>query len=286
MQPMRRDPAPSRWGYRYQRLMLTPAFRRFLFGWGPVVAVLALLGGWAADAENRQVVTDRWAAMVSEIQSRPEFMVNLMAIDGADEATMADIRTVLPVEFPVSSFDLDLEEMRSTVAALNAVEDARMRIRAGGVLQVDVTLRRPVAIWRDQDGLKLIDAGGAVVAPVAARAERADLPLVVGDGARRDITEALALYAAARPLGDRVRALVRMGERRWDLVLDRNQRILLPEDGAVRALNRVIALHQAQDLLERDVAVVDIRNRARPTVRLNENAVESLRQTGAEAMTE
>ena len=28
----RRDPAPSRWGYRYQRLMLTPGFRRLLRG--------------------------------------------------------------------------------------------------------------------------------------------------------------------------------------------------------------------------------------------------------------
>ena len=26
----RRDPAPSRWGYRYQRLMLTPGFRKLV----------------------------------------------------------------------------------------------------------------------------------------------------------------------------------------------------------------------------------------------------------------
>jgi hypothetical protein len=46
------------------------------------------------------------------------------------------------------------------------------------------------------------------------------------------VPEALALVAAARPAVPRLRGLVRMGERRWDLVLDRDQRILLPETRA------------------------------------------------------
>jgi cell division protein FtsQ len=71
-----------------------------------------------------------------------------------------------------------------------------------------------------------------------------------------------------------LRGLVRMGERRWDLVLADGKRILLPEGGAVRALERVIVLNSAQDMLGRDLALVDMRIAARPTIRLNENAME------------
>jgi cell division protein FtsQ len=60
-----------------------------------------------------------------------------------------------------------------------------------------------------------------------------------------------------------------MGERRWDLVLDRNQRILLPEQGAVEALERVIALDGPQDILSRDIKRVDLRLGARPTVQMS-----------------
>ena len=60
------------------------------------------------------------------------------------------------------------------------------------------------------------------------------------------------------------------------MVLDRGQRIMLPAERPVQALERVIALNEVQDLLERDVAVVDMRIGARPTVRLNENAVAEL----------
>ena len=65
-----------------------------------------------------------------------------------------------------------------------------------------------------------------------------------------------------------------MGERRWDVVLDRKQRILLPETGPVRALERVIMLNQVQDMLERDLAVVDMRLAERPTIRMTEAAME------------
>jgi cell division protein FtsQ len=46
----------------------------------------------------------------------------------------------------------------------------------------------------------------------------------------------------------------------------------------VRALDRVIALNAAQDMLSRDVAVVDMRNTNRPTLRMNEEAATALRR--------
>jgi len=280
VQPViRRDPAPTRWGYRLQRLMLTPVFRKLLRVGLPSFLVVFGGGVWFSSEANRQALTDTAAEIRASIEQRPEFRVDLMAIDGADDRLQSEIRQVVAVEFPVSSFDLDLEEIRQTITAINAVAEARLQIRSGGVLQVAVTQREAVAVWRDAKGLKLVDGGGFLVRPIAARADRPDLPLVVGDGARDAISEALALTRAAAPLQDRVRGLVRMGERRWDLVLDRDQRILLPTDRPVRALERVIALHQARDLLDRDIAVVDMRNPGRPTIRLNAPALASLRAT-------
>jgi cell division protein FtsQ len=99
-------------------------------------------------------------------------------------------------------------------------------------------------------------------------------PLIAGKGGDGYVAEAMQLFAAAKPLGARVIGLVRVGERRWDLVLDRQQRILLPETGAVQALERVIALNGAHDMFERDLMVVDMRLSARPTIRLTQNAIE------------
>lgn len=275
MQPLkpRHDPAPSRLSYRLQRWMLTPGIRLGLRIGVPFVAVFAATSVLLSDPERRDALLTYVADIRSSIQERPEFMVNLMAIDGAGSSLSEDIREVVPLDFPVSSFDLDIENIRDTVLGLDPVKSASIRIRPGGVLQVDVTERRPALVWRHRDGLTLLDETGAHIDFVASRMVRPDLPLIAGRGADREVPQALALFAAAAPLDDRLRGIVRIGERRWDIVLDRDQRIMLPETNPVRALERVIALSQAQDMLERDVQAVDMRIGARPTLRMSSEAI-------------
>ena len=273
-----KDPAPSKWGYRWQRLMLTPGFRAAVRLGVPLILIGIISATWFSKDENREMLAAEVTEIKAAFQQRPEFMVTEMVIEGVDDALAVEVATVLPVDFPVSSFDLDLEEMRTTVAALNTVEAAQVRVGEAGSLVVEVTPRVPVALWRDAGTLKLIDADGVFAGVVAARADRLDLPLIAGDGAQDNIAEALALFRNAGPIAPRVRGLVRMGERRWDMVLDRNQRILLPETGSVAAIDRVIMLNQTQDLLERDVAVVDMRNANRATVRMNTEAAAAMRR--------
>ncbi len=272
------DPAPSRLGYRYQRLLLTPGFRVFVRVGVPIILIAIIATSWFSHAENRAMLQARIDDARQSFQTRPQFMVKSMAITGADAALEAEVAAVLPMVFPVSSFDLDLEALRKQVEALQAVKSARVKVGEAGALQVAVNPRVPVALWRDGTTLRLIDAEGVQSGTVIARSDRLDLPLIAGDGAEQNIAEALALHAGAGPLRDRVRGLVRMGERRWDIVLDRDQRILLPGEDPVAAFDRIIALNEAQDMLERDVAVVDMRNANRPTLRMNEEASLALRR--------
>ena len=270
--PGRADPAPSRWAWRMQRLMLTPAFRFGLRVGVPFCVTLLAGTIYLSDADRRTAITDAVADARAGIEERPEFMVKMMSIDGATDTLAASIRETVPLRFPQSSFNLDLEDIRTKIAALHGVKKTNVRIRPGGVLQVEITPRVPVAIWRTDDALVLIDETGAYVSDIASRADFPQMPLIAGEGAAQHVTEALRLTRSANALGDRLRGVVRMVERRWDVVLDRDQRIMLPEDGAVQALERVIALERAQEILTRDVARVDMRLTQRPTVRMNEEA--------------
>ena len=276
--PPRRDPAPSRWAYRWQRLWLTPLFRVTVRVILPVALMAGTAGLWLADEGRRADMHAVYADLRDQFQNRPEFMVNLIEIDGASPVLAEAIRVGLALNLPQSSFAIDLEAARGRVETFDAVERADLRILAGGVLQVSVTERLPALVWRAPDGVWLLDAGGHRVAQIGARSLRGDLPLIAGAGADAAVPEALALVEKAGPLLPRLRGLVRMGERRWDLVLDRDQRILLPETDPVRALDRLLALDQAEGILKRDITAVDLRLDTRPTLRLSADAAETLRQ--------
>lgn len=277
----RPDPAPSRLKYRMERLMLTPLFRLLLRFGVPCLLTFGIASWWLSVDENRMKIIDTYSDLRSQVESRPEFMVNMMAVDGASDLVADGIRQMLPLDFPISSFDLDLEAMRASVVSLDPVKAARLYVRQGNVLQVDVVERIPVVLWRNEQGLQLLDDEGFLVGPAFVRADWPELPLIVGDGADAYVTEALDLIAAAEPLSARFRGLVRMGERRWDVVLDREQRILLPETDAVQALERVIAIDQAVDMLERDLMAVDLRLPQRPTLRMTDGAVQELHRIRA-----
>ncbi|MEL6571930.1 MAG: cell division protein FtsQ/DivIB [Pseudomonadota bacterium] len=276
-----RDPAPSKWHYRWQRWMLTPGVRAGLRIGTPLLLIAVIVGAWIAKPDNRAMVTNKVAEVTEAIQHRPEFIVSSLSIIGADEQTEADVQTMLPLSFPVSSFDLDLEEMRATVEDLYAVKNASVRVGDGGTLEVDIVPRVPVAVWRDQGTLRLIDADKVMSGIIESRAARRDLPLIAGEGAHAHLDEALTLFRTAHPIKDQVRALVRMGERRWDVVLDRNIRLMLPEENPVAALDRIIVINDAKDMLSRDIAAVDMRNPARPVLRMSPDAANALRRVNS-----
>jgi cell division protein FtsQ len=275
---VRRDPAPSRWAYRMQRLWLTPVFRALRRVGLPAFVLAFSVGMYLNNDERRAEIAKSWTNMREAVERRPEFMVSLMAVDGANPGLADAVREIAAVTLPQSSFELDLDAVRGRIETLDAVASADLAIRSGGVLQVTITEREPVMIWRKAEGLDLLDKDGRRVAMILSREDRADLPLIAGEGADRAMAEAMELMAAAEPLQPRIRGLVRIGERRWDLILDRNQRILLPETNPLSALERLIVLDRSEDLLARDILSVDLRLAARPTLRLAPHALTELRR--------
>jgi cell division protein FtsQ len=275
---VRRDPAPSRWAYRMQRLWLTPLFRAIFRVGLPAFCLAMVVGLVLADAGRREAISGGIADMQQTFQNRPEFMVGLVSVEGASPDLADAVRARVDLDLPKSSFDIDIAAARDRIGALDAVARADIAVRSGGVLQITITERVPVILWRSDAGLEMLDGSGHRVASLQARSDRPDLALIAGDGADAAAPEALVLLAAAAPIQARLRGLVRIGDRRWDMVLDRNQRILLPQDNPVAALERLMALDQANDLLGRDVLAVDLRSDHRPTLRLAPTALNRMRQ--------
>ncbi len=272
------DPAPSRWTYRKQRLMLTPAFRLTVKFVLPVALVALASGLYLQNETRRTALSDTVIGWKDSFQDRPQFIVSSVELAGASRATETAVRALLEDQLPLSSFKLDLPVLRDALLQIPAVADAGLQVRSGGVLYVGLTERVPVVIWQRGDALVLLDPAGVETGRLDSRLERPGLPLVAGRGAVGVVPEAMAILNAADPLEDRIRGLERIGARRWDLVLDRGQRIMLPERNAVQALEQILALNEAQELLDRDVAAVDMRLAARPTIRLTPGAAEEWRR--------
>ena len=125
------DPAPSRWSYRFQRLMLTPLFRFSLRVGIPFALTCSLGLVYLSDEARRMELQDVVTQMRANIEERPEFMVKLMEIKGASDEVTSAIHEIVSIKFPISSL-LQLPKCLPMYFNLNglkkAVENALSRL--------------------------------------------------------------------------------------------------------------------------------------------------------------
>ena len=273
------DPAPSLLSYRFQRLWLTPLFRVLIRIGLPISFIFLFVVMFLSTTENldyvRSVVND---AQVS-VQNQSEYELHSLSVEGASPLLKQDIQTKFGSLFPVSTFELNLDEMRLWIENIPSVERAVVMVSAEGLLSVKIMEIPAAFVWRDVDGLKLVSGNGNILRNISYRPDFDHLPLIAGEGAVDVLKEARSIISHADPIADRLRGLVRVGHRRWNLILLDDQTIALPENSPETALSQAIVLGQAQSLFDRDISLIDFRDPSRPTLRIRPAALNHMKKS-------
>ncbi len=149
-------------------------------------------------------------------------------------------------------------EARSRLETIAWVESAHVERRLPGTILVRLTERTPFAIWQHNGRFAVIDREGKVVTTETLDAF-GPLPLVVGAGADRTAAAIYDLLAAHGAVLERTQALVRVGERRWNLKLHNGTDVLLPEGHEAPALNRLAELQARNQVMDRPLVAIDMR---------------------------
>ena len=271
------DPAPSRVAYRIMRLLLIPRLRLiFTLGFPSLLIFCATLGLFININLWENISAIKKDLKLAFVE-RPEFMIKVASIDGSSDELANEIREILPLDFPVSYFDLDIKYLHKVVNEIPAVASAAIKISAGGVLQINVAEKSPAFIWRKDNVMSVIDETGSFIRIANSRVDYPKLPLVVGEAADLAVSEISSLMQANEYFKDHVRAFIRVGERRWDLILENNVRIMLPQREFLAAFDRLMLMNEAGSLLSGRLSNIDMRLVVRPTVRVDTVSVDPLK---------
>ncbi|MCC0047692.1 MAG: cell division protein FtsQ/DivIB [Tepidamorphaceae bacterium] len=165
-----------------------------------------------------------------------------------------------------SLLGIDANRARQRLEALPWIASARVQKLFPDTLAVDVVEREPFAVWQHDGEFHVIDRTGIKLRP-SSIGQLPDLPIVVGKGAADGAAILFSQLARYPEVGKHVIASVRIADRRWSLHLDRGIEVKLPEEHVEAALERLAQLQRSDELLKRDIDLVDMRFDGRVFVR-------------------
>ena len=183
-------------------------------------------------------------------------------------ARMQEVRAMIVPEGRHSIISLDPDDVKARVESLDWVASARVRRLWPSTLQVDVARRQAYARWQEDGEVAVIDSNGERLLAERA-ADHPELPLVVGEGAGPAAEPLLVALEALPQVRSHLKALVRVGDRRWNLQLTSGATVALPQEGAPLALAELESLQDRYRLLDRPVAAIDLRTPGRLAVRVS-----------------
>jgi cell division protein FtsQ len=202
------------------------------------------------------------------------FRIASVALVGQTQVTREEVLSYAGVTGRSSLLFLDAADMRARVKTMPWVADATVLKLYPDQLRIEVTERKPFALWQKDGRVSLIAKDGTVLEPFVAPGFLT-LPLVVGRGAENKAREFLALLDRYPEIRGAVRASILVAERRWNLRLKNGVDVRLPESEIERALDILVTLDRERKLFSRDITAIDLRLADRVTVRLSDAAAQA-----------
>jgi cell division protein FtsQ len=202
------------------------------------------------------------------------FRITSVAINGRKQLSQDEVLAIGGVNGRSSLLFLDAASVREKLKADAWISEATVQKLYPGQLRIDIVERAPFAIWQRDGQMSVISEDGAVLENhVPDRFLK--LPLVVGKGAEVRARDFLALLARYPQVNAVTKAVVLIGERRWNLRLNDGLDVRLPENDVGNALAALSNLDKGEHLFSKDIVAIDLRLPDRLVVQLSDDAAKA-----------
>lgn len=161
---------------------------------------------------------------------------------------------------------IDTAAVRARIERLPWVATAALTRVYPGTLQIQITERKPFAVWRRGPSEYLIDRTGRVLSAVRA-GSITDLPIAAGEGANIELAALMSLLDRFPALRQKLERAEWVGERRWTLHLAANVTLHLPTDREAASLTELASRGAIETVLATPNRTIDMRGHGRLTIR-------------------
>lgn len=217
--------------------------------WALASMMIAVACVWAIAKDVPQAMYFYAEKQLAQLAISADVQLKNVYLEGQEHTNTEDILQVMDVKIGAPLFSVEIQEIRTNLEALPWVRYAEVERQYPSTLTVRIVERIPVALWQFDQQLQLLDSEGEVI-----RAENissfSDYLILVGKDAPYHLPEVMQMLESQKSLKPFVSSFIRVSERRWDVILRNDIRIMLPEQQPEKMWDYLAQLQEEKHMLD------------------------------------
>jgi len=181
-------------------------------------------------------------------------------ITGQNNVSNAEIIKSLNADVGTPIFSINLDDSLNELTKNGWIKSAIVQRKLPDTIIVDLLEREPIALWQVNKELFVIDKEGEVIKATSPEKFKGFIYLV-GEDANVYAAQLIDLLAKKPELASKVIYAVRYGQRRWDLNLQENINVKLPQENLEPAYDYLIKLFDTGKLFGNSLKTIDLRDK-------------------------
>lgn len=241
----------------------------FFFLWmrrfGVVIGAIVLtlwIGAWLWLSGSVQSAGE-WSRMKTiEMSADAGFTVQNILVEGRENTDPDVLLGIVNIRKDDPIFSFQPAAAKELIERISWVRSVKVERRLPDTIYIEIEERKPMALYQKDKKLYLIDLEGKIITDFGLN-RFADLLLVSGAGAQENAYNLIQNLSVEDVLLPYIEAASFISERRWDLKTHAGITVKLPAEDIGFALRRLALLQEDNQLLDKDIEHIDLRDQSR-----------------------
>ena len=204
--------------------------------------------------------------LINQLKPLDQFLINNgfeiknILISGTHNLSQDYLRNIINTQNHINILNVNLHSIYNKIIQNSWVEEIYVERILPDTIKIKVLEKKPIAIWQNHKGNKLITINGDVISHANVNKFTNSFPIIKGEKSKENISSILKILETNKNFAKNIWSLTFINQRRWDLHFNQGLIVRLPSQDVIKAWQKIIKLQTNYNILNLKLTEIDLRN--------------------------
>ena len=188
------------------------------------------------------------------------FKIKNILISGTHNLSQDYLINIINTQNHINILNVNLHTIYNKIIQNSWVEETYVERILPDTIKIKVLEKKPIAIWQNHKGNKLITINGDVISHANVNKFKNSFPIIKGEKSKENISTILKILETNKNFAKNIWSLTFINQRRWDLHFNQGLIVRLPSQDVIKAWQKIIKLQTNYNILNLRLTEIDLRN--------------------------